>query len=74
MPWTLILNLAVKLMGAYFSNKKEKEEERKKFLEFVSYLDSRGLVSADIKMSYDANMSDLDRQIAERKKNESPRV
>ena len=74
MPWTLILNLAVKLMGAYFSNKKEKEEERKNFLEFVSYLDSRGLVSADIKMSYDANMSDLDRQIAERKKNESPRV
>ena len=29
MPWNLILNLGVKLVGAYFNNRKEKKEERK---------------------------------------------
>lgn len=72
MPWNLILNLGVKLLGAYFSNRKEKQEERKKFLEFVTYLDSRQLISAKIKMSYDDTMSELDRKIAEANKNENP--
>jgi hypothetical protein len=71
MPWNLILNLGVKLMGAYFNNRKEKQEERKKFLEFVTYLDSRELISAKVKMSYDDTMSELDKKIAESNKNEN---
>lgn len=65
MPWNLILSIGVKLVGAYFSKNKEKQEERKKFLEFVTYLDSKELISAKIKMSYDDSMSELDRKIAE---------
>lgn len=71
MPWTIILNLAVKLMGAYFTNRKEKQEERQKFLEFVTYLDSKELISAKIKMSYGDTMSELDAKIAEANKNEN---
>ena len=71
MPWTIILNLAVKLMGAYFTNRKEKQEERRKFLEFVTYLDSKELISAKIKMSYGDTMSELDAKIAEANKNEN---
>lgn len=72
MPWNLILNIGLKLMGAYFEKHKQKTEERKKFLEFVTYLDSRELVSAKIKMSYDDTMSKLDAQIEARNKNENP--
>ena len=71
MPWTIILNLAVKLMGAYFTGRKEKQEERQKFLEFVTYLDSKELISAKIKMSYGDTMSELDAKIAEANKNEN---
>ena len=71
MPWTIILNLAVKLMGAYFTNRKEKQEERQKFLEFVTYLDSKELISAKIKMSYGDTMSELDAKIVEANKNEN---
>lgn len=74
MPWTLILNLAVKLFGWYFTAHKEKKEEQQKFLEFATYLSTKDIISAKVKMSYDSTMSELDAKIAEEKKNESASV
>lgn len=74
MPWNLILTLALKLMGYFFTANKEKKEEQKKFLEFADYLASKELVSAKFKMNYDSTMSELDRKIEEAKKNESSSI
>ncbi len=71
MPWNLLLTIGVKLVGAYFTKHKAKQEERQKFLEFVTYLDSKELISAKIKMSYKDTMSELDQKIAEANKNEN---
>ena len=74
MPWSLIISFAIKLLGMFFAAHKEKKEEQQKFLEFVSYLSTKDLISAKVKMSYDSTMSELDAKIAEEKKNESTRV
>ena len=72
MPWTLILTLATKLMGWYFTAHKEKKEEQKKFLEFADYLATKELISAKVKMNYKSTMDELDAKVAEANKNETP--
>ena len=69
--WTIALKIGLSLLKAFFEKSKELKEERQEFFKFVSYLESRKLVSATIKAGYEESMSDLDRQIAERKKNEN---
>ena len=66
--WTLILPIALKLLGWFLDAKEADKNTRQAFLDFVAAMSSQGLISKNLFNSY-LSQQDRNREELEREKN-----
>ena len=63
MPWTLILEWGLKIVGWVIGKKAKDNETKKKFLELAHHVQAKGLVSARMRFEMDDRLAELDDSI-----------
>jgi hypothetical protein len=58
--WVTIITLALKLLGMGLKKRSDDKETHRKFLELVAHLQSKNLVSADMKIEREDRLSRLE--------------
>ena len=66
--WTLILPIALKLIGWFLDAKAADKESRQAFLDFIAAMSTQGLISKNLFLSYQSQR-DRNREELEREKN-----
>lgn len=59
MPWTLIFNIALKILGFGLDRAKASREAKKRFLEFVSAMEGESLASVNLNESDRKQLDEL---------------
>lgn len=60
MPWSLIIEWGLKLLGMGLAKRANDKETHKKFLELTHHIQSKGLISARFRASQDERLANLD--------------
>lgn len=63
MPWGLIIEWGLKLLGWGINKRAEDKETKRKFLELAHHIQSKGLISARMRFEMDDRLSELDDSI-----------
>lgn len=70
MPWALIIEWGLKLLGWGISKHSQDKETNRKFLELAHHIQSKGLISAKMRFEVDDRLAGLDDAIDNPKKKE----
>lgn len=69
-PWTLIIEWGLKLLGWGISKRAEDKETHRKFLELAHHIQAKGLISARMRFEVDDRLAELDDRMDNPKKEE----